>query len=100
MAQAVLKDLQRAHIKAMIGAKAGTPEAANNLLKVLRVLLDYGVDIEMIAGNPALGIKRYRSLARAITLGPKPKSRNSRRRTRSAPRGWRSNCCSARPAPR
>src|SRR5271165_4429642 len=33
--------LGRAHIKDIIGAKANTPEAANNLLKVLRVLLAY-----------------------------------------------------------
>src|SRR6516164_2959836 len=46
--------LGRAHIKEIIGAKAETPEAANNLLKVLRVLLDYAISIEMIASNPAI----------------------------------------------
>jgi integrase len=56
-----LKDLQRAHIRSIIGAKANTPEAANNLLKTLRVLLNYAVDIGMIASNPALRIKTYRS---------------------------------------
>ena len=45
----------------MIGAKANTPEAANNLLKVLRVVLAHGVDVGMIASNPALGVKRYRN---------------------------------------
>jgi integrase len=53
--------LERAHIKDMIGAKASTPEAANNLLKVLRVLLGHGVDAGMVQNNPAIGIKRYRS---------------------------------------
>jgi integrase len=53
--------LGRAHIKDIIGAKAETPEAANNLLKVLRVLLDYAVSIEMIASNPAIGVKRYKN---------------------------------------
>src|SRR5215813_13512923 len=52
--------LQRKHVKDIIGAKAGTPQAANNLLKVLRVLLNHAVEIEMIASNPALGIKRYK----------------------------------------
>ena len=56
-----ISGLNRAHIKAIIGAKANTPEAANNLLKVLRVLLNYGVEIGMLASNPAIGIKRYRS---------------------------------------
>jgi hypothetical protein len=53
--------LERAHIKDIIGAKAETPEAANNLLKVLRVLLDYAVSIDMLTSNPAIGVKRYKS---------------------------------------
>jgi integrase len=53
--------LGRTHVKDIIGAKANTPEAANNLLKVLRVMLDYAVDIEMIPSNPAAGVKRYKS---------------------------------------
>jgi integrase len=53
--------LGRAHIKDIIGAKANTPEAANNLLKVLRVLLNHAVEVGMIASNPAVGVKRYRS---------------------------------------
>jgi integrase len=53
--------LGRAHIKDIIGAKASTPEAANSLLKVLRVLLNHAVEIGMIASNPAIGVKKYRS---------------------------------------
>src|SRR5262249_22204323 len=45
--------LERKHVKDIIGAKAMTPQAANNLLKVLRVLLNHGVEIGMIANNPA-----------------------------------------------
>jgi integrase len=56
-----LRGLKRSHIKNIIGAKANTPEAANNLLKILRVLLGYAVDGGMIPSNPAIGIKRYRS---------------------------------------
>jgi integrase len=56
-----VRGLGRAHIKEIIGAKANTPEAANNLLKVLRVILSYAVDQEMIASNPTIGIKKYRS---------------------------------------
>jgi integrase len=53
--------LGRAHIKDIIGAKASTPEAANNLLKVLRVLLGYAVSLEMIPNNPAISVQRYKS---------------------------------------
>jgi integrase len=56
-----LKGLRHKHISEIIGAKADTPEAANNLLKVLKVLLDYAVSQEMIDSNPATGVKRYKS---------------------------------------
>ena len=41
--------------------KASTPEAANNLLKVLRVMLSYAVDQDLIESNPARGVKKYSS---------------------------------------
>ena len=56
-----IRRLGRSHIKDIIGAKAETPEAANSLLKMLRILLAYAVDVGMITSNPAIGIKRYRS---------------------------------------
>src|SRR5262249_46311649 len=48
--------LGRAHVKDIIGAKSDTPQAANNLLNVLLVLLNHAVDIGMIASNPARGV--------------------------------------------
>jgi integrase len=54
-----LADLQPNHIRRIIGAKAETPEAANNLLKVLRVVLGYAVSERMITSNPATDVKRY-----------------------------------------
>jgi integrase len=56
-----LKGLHRQHIRDIIGAKAATPEAANHLLKTLRIMLAYAVDQGMIANNPATGVKKYRS---------------------------------------
>jgi integrase len=56
-----LARLERDNVKKIIGAKADTPEAANNLLKTLRLLLNHAVDIGMIASNPALGVKRFKS---------------------------------------
>jgi integrase len=61
-----LKGLRHKHVSEIIGAKADTPEAANNLLKVLRVLLDYAVDQEMVDSNPARGVKRYRSRGEGV----------------------------------
>jgi integrase len=56
-----VKLLSRRHVADIIGAKADTPMAANNLLKCLRYLLDLAVEREMIAANPAIGIKLYRN---------------------------------------
>jgi integrase len=56
-----LKDLQPTHIRKIIGAKSDTPEAANNLLKVLRTILKYAVSERMITSNPATDVKRYTS---------------------------------------
>jgi integrase len=57
----LIAKLGRVHIKAIIAAKANTPEGANNLLKVLRVLLNYAISIDMVQVNPALGVKRYKA---------------------------------------
>jgi len=57
----LLKDLRSKDIRAILGAKANTPEAANNLLKVLRVVLDYAISEGTIASNPAIHVKRYAS---------------------------------------
>ena len=62
----LLKDLQTSHVRHIIGAKKETPEAANNLLKVLRVVLDYGVSEGLIASNPAIHVKRYTSKGEGI----------------------------------
>jgi hypothetical protein len=40
--------LGRGHVKNIIGAKVNTPEAGNNLLKILRTLLAHAVDVGMI----------------------------------------------------
>jgi hypothetical protein len=58
--------LGRVHIKDIIAAKVDTPEAANNLLKILRLLLSHAVDIGMIANNPSIGIKKFRSRGEGV----------------------------------
>jgi integrase len=49
--------LEQRHIEAMIGEKAGKPSAQRNLLRVLRVLLDFAVKQKLRRDNPAVGIK-------------------------------------------
>jgi integrase len=61
-----IRPLGRSHIKGIIAAKASTPEAANNLLKVLRVMLEHAVEIGMITTNPTIGVKGYRNHGEGI----------------------------------
>lgn len=60
---ALVRDLKARHIARMMDLKADTPAAANNLLRVLRVLLAFAVAREWRAENPAMAVKklRYRS---------------------------------------
>jgi integrase len=53
--------LTRAHLADIIGNMRQTPEAANNLLKVLRVMLNFAVGLDMVAVNVAVAVKRFRS---------------------------------------
>jgi integrase len=52
--------LERKHVEQIIAEKRDTPNAANNLLKVIRLLLSHAVDIGMLTSSPALGIKRFK----------------------------------------
>jgi integrase len=52
--------LERRHVEDIIAAMAQTPHAANNLLKVLRHLLDHAIDINLIEANPALKVKKFK----------------------------------------
>jgi integrase len=61
-----LRGLTRQHINSIVGAKSATPAGANNLLKVLKVILAFAVDIGLIAANPAVGIRSYKSRSGGI----------------------------------
>jgi integrase len=51
--------LTAAHLKAIIGDMADRPAAANNLLKVLRVLLRHTVDMGLLRDNPARNVRKF-----------------------------------------
>lgn len=51
--------LRRKHVKAIIARMSDTPSAADNLLKRLKVLFKFAVEEEMIAANPAQGVKGF-----------------------------------------
>ena len=58
-----VRDLEPRHIARMMDLKAGTPAAANNLLRVLRVLMKFAEERGWREDNPAAKVKKlvYRS---------------------------------------
>lgn len=55
----MVKDLRRQHVKTIIGKMSATPAAANNYLRMLRILMRHAIDIEWIARDPTLKLKGY-----------------------------------------
>ena len=55
--------LEKRHVRDMRDAKvkAGTPEAANNLLKVLRALFTWALDAELVDHNPARDVAKIKT---------------------------------------
>lgn len=51
----------RQHASAILTKLSYTPEAANTLMKRLRLLLNFAVDIGMIPSNPMAGMKSFKS---------------------------------------
>jgi integrase len=52
--------LGRQHVERMVTAKAATPSAARNFLNMLRVLMQFAIEIGIRADDPTIGIKRVR----------------------------------------
>ncbi|HAK63593.1 MAG TPA: hypothetical protein DCO82_10185 [Alphaproteobacteria bacterium] len=55
--------LERRHIKAIIAARAATPSAANNLLRMIRMLMRFAIDIGMRKDDPTYAMRGIRTKA-------------------------------------
>ena len=55
-----VKLLKRRHIRKMRDALADTPGAANNVLRLLKIVLNFAVEEEMIEANPAARMKELK----------------------------------------
>ena len=54
--------LRREHVRALVAKKAATPAAANNLLKILHILMKMAVDDNWRQDDPTIGVKRLREV--------------------------------------
>jgi integrase len=55
-----VRQMKRQHVLAIMGSMADRPGAATTLLKRLRTLLRFAVDLGWIEHNPAQGVRSYR----------------------------------------
>ena len=51
--------LQRKHVRKMIQARSDTPAAANNLLRIIHLLMRHAMDLEMSHDDPTVGIRKF-----------------------------------------
>jgi len=59
------KDIRRRHVKKIVGKKRDTPAAANSLLSMIKILLGFAMEYEMIEIDPTVGIKKFKERARS-----------------------------------
>jgi integrase len=56
----LVRQMTRHHVATIIGKKAATPAGANNLLKILRMLIGFGIANGYRHDDPTAGIKRFK----------------------------------------
>ncbi len=56
----LVHQMTRDKVKVVLGKMSATPSAANNLKRLLAMLMDFAVDIGMADHNPVRGMKGYR----------------------------------------
>ncbi len=53
--------LERQHIQKIIGGKADTPAAANNMLRMIRLLMSHAIDLGWRRDDPTQGVRKVKS---------------------------------------
>lgn len=65
-----LDQIQPRHVAEFRRTMAATPNMGNRCLSVLRLALDYALEMQLIDSNPAVGVRRYREQHRKRLLTP------------------------------
>jgi integrase len=53
--------MERQHVQKIIGAKAETPAAANNLLRMMHLLMQHAIDLEWRRDDPTEGVRKIKN---------------------------------------
>lgn len=52
--------LERRHIRNLLDQKTESPSAANNLLKLIKIVMKFAIDIGELRDDPTVGIRKFR----------------------------------------
>jgi len=59
IAHRLVSEMKRDHVKRIVAKRSATPGAANDVLKKLRILLNFAIDQGLRSDNPASRIKKF-----------------------------------------
>jgi integrase len=68
LAEFRVEDVQQKHVAGMKLQLESTPNMANRCLSVLRLVFDFAVENQLIASNPAIGVRRHEEKKRKRLL--------------------------------
>jgi hypothetical protein len=89
--------LQHEKLVEMLGNRSATTSAANNWLRMVRMLMRFAIKAKIRTDDPTLGIKTIKSKMMVFRFGTPIRSRSTAQSTRLAPApGLPSNCSSTR----
>lgn len=60
--------LKRDNVKTMLDKKAASPAAANNWLRILRMLMQYSIQLEMRLDDPTVGVKPVKNNSKGFEI--------------------------------
>lgn len=62
-----LKRLEPRHVRKIIAAKSETPAAANNLLRILRLVMKFALEDDWITHDPTAGVRKIKHKSKGFT---------------------------------
>lgn len=57
----LVKEMRRQHVQKLVADKAATPAAANNMLRMIHLLMRHAVDLGWRKDDPTLGVRKVRN---------------------------------------
>ncbi|TMV60316.1 hypothetical protein FGG78_35555 [Thioclava sp. BHET1] len=56
----IVREMEREHVQKIVAKRAATPSAANNLLRMIHLLMQHAVDIRLRPNDPTVGVRKIK----------------------------------------